>query len=312
MIEIENALTYRAFGLTIVSDVVLPELEQVQNEILEQKATLDVSIVKVDMTRNWNLLGVEEGKSFFVQKQFCMFEVPGVAIFKVEAGKYITVSPFEGSAEDKVRLFLLGTCMGIILFQRGVLPIHGSAIKIDGKVFAIVGDSGAGKSTLARSFIERGFQLLTDDVIAVSLTEDGVPVVTPSYPHQKLWQESLDQFGIESSQFRPIYDRKTKFAIPLDDQFNRNVLPLAGIVELFKSNKDEIEMEEIPGLERFYTIYRNTYRNFIMRGSGLMDWHFEFSSKIMRHLEFYRIFRPKNRFTANELVDLILSKVKER
>ena len=53
--------------------------------------------------------------------------------------------------------------------QRKVLPLHGSAIAINGKAYAIIGDSGAGKSTLALAFLNRGYRLLTDDVIAVSL-----------------------------------------------------------------------------------------------------------------------------------------------
>ena len=37
-------------------------------------------------------------------------------------------------------------------------PLHGSAIAIDGKAYAIVGDSGAGKSTLASAFLKKGYQ----------------------------------------------------------------------------------------------------------------------------------------------------------
>ena len=51
-----------------------------------------------------------------------------------------------------------------------------------------VGDSGAGKSTLASAFLNRGYQLLSDDVIPVSLSQNHIPMVTPSYPQQKLWQ----------------------------------------------------------------------------------------------------------------------------
>ena len=73
--------------------------------------------------------------------------------------------------EDKIRLYILGTCMGALLMQRKILPLHGSAIAIDGKAYAFVGDSGAGKSTLASAFLSKGYKLLSDDVIAVSLSE---------------------------------------------------------------------------------------------------------------------------------------------
>ena len=50
----------------------------------------------------------------------------------------------------------LGTCMGALLMQRKIFPFHGSAIAINGKAYAIVGDSGAGKSTLASAFLKKG------------------------------------------------------------------------------------------------------------------------------------------------------------
>ena len=62
--------------------------------------------------------------------------------------------------------------MGAILMQRRLLPLHGSAIAINGKAYAIVGDSGAGKSTLASAFLNKGYQLISDDVIAVSLSQE--------------------------------------------------------------------------------------------------------------------------------------------
>ena len=76
--------------------------------------------------------------------------------------------------EDVIRLYILGTCMGAILMQRKILPLHGSAIEIDGKAYAIVGDSGAGKSTLASAFLKQGYQLVSDDVIAVSLSQENL------------------------------------------------------------------------------------------------------------------------------------------
>src|SRR5690625_2743072 len=118
-----------------------------------------------------------------------MVRMTDVGNNKIENGKSISVSPFEGSDDGQIRLNILGTCMGVILMQKKILPIHGSCIAIKGKAYEIVGDSGAGKSTLASTFINQGFQLLTDDVIAVKLSEDNIPIVTPSYPYQKLWQD---------------------------------------------------------------------------------------------------------------------------
>ena len=105
----------------------------------------------------------------FVINDEVMFNVPNIANFYIKDGNKIVVSPLGEIDEDVIRLYILGTCMGTILMQRKILPLHGSAIEIDGKVYAIVGDSGAGKSTLASAFLKQGYKLVSDDVIAVSL-----------------------------------------------------------------------------------------------------------------------------------------------
>ena len=72
----------------------------------------------------------------------------------MRGGNRISFSPAAGAEETAVRLYLLGTCMGALLFQRKLLPLHGSAVVINGKAYAFVGDSGAGKSTLAAAFLK--------------------------------------------------------------------------------------------------------------------------------------------------------------
>jgi hypothetical protein len=56
-------------------------------------------------------------------------DVPGVARCRVEEGKNISIEPLPGSSPDKVRLFLLGSTMGALLYQRGFIPLHGSAVE---------------------------------------------------------------------------------------------------------------------------------------------------------------------------------------
>lgn len=293
---------YSAFGLRISSDFPLFELKQLDHESGEP----DLTIIKEDLSDLWEE-SVQTDPYYSIRENFCMVRVPNVAFFKIEDGKMIGYSPIGEASDDQIRLYILGTCLGVALMQRGVLPIHGSSIAIDGKAYAFVGDSGMGKSTLASAFINRGFQLLTDDVVAVQLSKDNIPFVVPSYPQQKLWQESLDLFGKDSNHYKPIFDRETKFAIPVTEHFIDEPMPLAGIFVLSKTDQHEIEIVPIQELERFPIVYYNTYRNFMVNRLGLMDWHFHFSANLVNELGFYRIKRPDSRFTAHELVDNILN-----
>ncbi|WP_338789125.1 aldolase [Metabacillus sp. FJAT-53654] len=301
MITCKNKIVYKAFGLKVLSSILLPELEKEQSISFDP----DILVEKSDLTEQWSLLG-DPKRYFVVRENYCLFDVPNVAIYLVENGEKITFSPYNNANEDQIRLYLLGTCMGAILMQRKILPLHGSAIEINGKAYAIVGDSGAGKSTLASAFLKLGYQLISDDVIPVTINKKGIPIVTPAYPQQKLWLESLNQFAMESNQFRPIFNRETKFAIPVINQFASRPLPLAGVIELVKTNNDEIEFNPVENLNRLHILFCNTYRNFFIEPSGLMEWHFNTTAKMCEHIDIYHLRRPTSRFTAYDLTELIL------
>lgn len=305
MLKRSNPITYTAFGFNILSEFLLPELIQMQIK----ESQIDLIIKKEDLSSIWSK-HVKTDTYYYFDDNFCMIRVPNVGIYKIENGNTISVSPFLQVEDDHVRLYILGTCMGIILMQRKILPLHGSCIAIDGKAYAFVGDSGVGKSTLASVFIKRGFKLLTDDVIAVNLSAEHIPVVTPSYPHQKLWQESLDKVGMNSNQFNPIYGRETKFTVPVTTSFHNKILPLAGIFTLSIGEQEEINISSVRNLERLPILFYNTYRQFIIPRLNLTNWHFNFSTKIVNKLSFYHISRPSTRFTSEELADDILSLLK--
>lgn len=297
---------YRAFGLTIASEIPLPELPQLS----ELGNGTDIVIERADLTRLWDEYSNLDD-NIVLKKDWLMFNIPGTAIYLIQDGHKITVSSINGSDEDEIRLFLLGTCMGAILLQRKILPLHGSAVAIDGKAYAIVGDSGAGKSTLASALLKKGYELLSDDVIPITLNHEGIPIVTPAYPQQKLWLESLNHFGMESDNYQPLFVRDTKFAVPVESQFATEPLPLGGIFELVKGKHQDVTIQSIEKLQRFHTLYTHTYRNIFIQGSGLMEWHFDICSKMMNKIHVHQISRPPTRFTANDLADLIVSTLQE-
>ncbi|MEW9699892.1 aldolase [Paenibacillus sp. SI8] len=304
MIITINKAVYKAFGYYLESDIALPELQ----EVGDHNAEVDISVQIKDLTETWSELSTPPRK-LVVQENLVMFEISETAIFSVVGGRDIFVSPAIGADVDKIRLYLLGTCMGAILLQRKVLPMHGSAVVVDNKAYAFIGDSGNGKSTLASAFLQRGFRLLSDDVIAVSLGEGNIPYVTPAYPQQKLWQESLDFFGMQADQFRPVFDRETKFAIPVRSQFSTEALPLAGVFELVKTDSAEVELKPIQKLERLHLLYRHTYRNYLLANSGLTEWHFHTTTSIVNKIDCFQLRRPVTEFTAHQLSSLILSAI---
>ncbi|MED4534431.1 aldolase [Metabacillus fastidiosus] len=303
MIRIKEV--YKAFGLTVCSDIHLPELPVLENHQMKE----DIFIQKADLTALWNETGIN-GR-FVAKNNQVIFKVQDTAIFCIEQGTKIIVSALQDASEDKIRLFILGTCMGIILMQRGTLPLHGSTVAVNGKAYAFIGESGAGKSTVASAFIKEGYPLLTDDVIAVSLANDErIPYVIPSYPQQKLWLESLEQLSMDADGYNPLFERETKYAIPVCSAYCSEQLPLAGIFELVKTGNESVEICELNKLKQFQKLYAHTFRHLLIPRLGLLEWHFNSAAEILKHLNFYQIKRPVKGFTANIIVSNILQHIR--
>ncbi|MCH1624878.1 aldolase [Fredinandcohnia quinoae] len=294
---------YKAFGLNVLSDFPIPELQVDEFD----DVAADVVVRIADLSSYWNDDEFRE-KQIFIKENIVVFHIPYVAIYEVKNGNEISISPFEVANIDKIRLYLLSTCMATILLQRKILPFHASTIAINGKAYAITGSSGVGKSTLAKELINKGYNVLSDDVVGITLSEKNIPIATPSFPCQQLWKESLDELGLDSGKYRPIYENNSKYVIPIH-HFKQERMPLAGIFELIKSENEEIKITKINKLERIRTVYNHTFRRSFMEPLGLMEWHFDMVAKMVNKLEFYQIERPITRFTANELATLLLTTI---
>ncbi|WP_227394759.1 aldolase [Jeotgalibacillus aurantiacus] len=291
-----NKHFYRAFGMGITSDIEMKELTK-SNQIS------DVSIMRADLIDEW--FHIKPGnRRFLVSEEELFFEIKNVGVFRVRGGQTILYDPFPMIENRQLKLFLLGTCMGAILMQRKVLPLHGSAVIIGGLAYAVVGESGAGKSTLARALMKRGYKLISDDILPIQFKE-GVPYITSSYAQQKLWVESLDLFKMDTEPYESIMARETKYNVPAGHHFYDGEVELAGIFELSKSERTDITLIEINGLQTFPVLFQHTYRKSFLERMGLTEWHFNVTAQLAASVQIYKLNRPQHKITAEELADYV-------
>lgn len=302
MLETEVKFAYQVYGLTINSELKLPELREAR----EAGSTADVSI-RLDSFLKTGFEG--EPYDFIVDNGSVSFKMPEAGVFRVQDGNTIIVSPYSHADEALIRLYVLGTCCGILLLQRGVYPLHGSAIAINGKAVAIVGHSGAGKSTLASAMLEKGYGLISDDVIPVALPKgDGPPIAASAYPQQKLWQSSLEAFGRSATTYLSIYGRETKYCVPVDSSFQAGPLPLAAIIELTgeRGNTPTAVCEPVGKIQSLPLLHRHTYRFQLLGRMNLLQWHFGQSAALASRVPLYTMNRPDGDFTAPQMAESIL------
>jgi hypothetical protein len=159
---------YRLAGLGFQSSLPLPELGTEWPEAPEA----DVLIAEGAVPLPPQGPAPRGGMAWSSTPERCLLDIHGVARFRVSGGQRITFERAGGVGDDFLRLYLLGSVLGVLWHQRGLLPLHAGAVAIDGRAWAFVGQSGAGKSSLVVTMAACGAGYLCDDVCVVQLAAD--------------------------------------------------------------------------------------------------------------------------------------------
>jgi hypothetical protein len=292
---------YHYYGLTVSSDLPLPELLS-PLEASEPSAA-DITIRQGAVASE----GLEGGQVLgpFLQSALgsLWLTVPDVARFLIRHGNEILYDPYEGVDADSIRVFLLGSCTGALLFQRGYLVLHGNAFQVGAGCVMCVGNSGIGKSTLAAAMMQRGHAIIADDVCPVDAEGHAIP----GMPRIKLWQDSADKLGIDTNGLQRIRPQMEKFNYPLNGAYCAESLPVNAIYILNSDLTAEMGVERLQGMDKYLPLKNNTYRFQYMKGMGLENQHLKLASQLAARTQVSRLTRPRGRFALDELADFILA-----
>jgi hypothetical protein len=281
---IPSRKAYSVFGLTISSELELPELYPAP---AEPPADVDVVLGPV-------LAEGLDGGLHAVGDALTLV-VPEVANFRIEGGRRITADFDAAVPPRNVRLFLLGSAFGALLHQRGLLPLHANAIEIEGQAVAFMGHSGAGKSTLAAWFHDRGHRILADDVCVVRFDANGDPSASPGLPRLRLWLDVLELTGRELEGLDRSYiggsAELDKFDVPVAPQ--STIAGPARLAALYLLDRgDGFAIERLGGLGAAEAIFANTYRGAYVAATSTHLNHWRGAIALARATPVFRFVRP--------------------
>ena len=296
---------YHAFQLNIQSALKLPELLSCTNN---SNIKFDVIIQFETVSKTGLSEAITKGAFYQSNSNELWLDVPNVARYLISDGNRIHIDPYEHADEDSIRVFLLGSGMGALLMQRDLFLLHANAIKMGDACVSFSGNSGAGKSTLSAAFMHRGYSVLADDVCAINQAGQ----VMPSFPQVKLWADSSQKLEIKTDTLRRIRPNIEKFAVPLEQQFYTQNLPLKVLYILNSHNQDTFEFETIEGMHKMLPLKNNTYRHQYLKGLGKTKKHLKHVGSLASQVDVVRITRPKTGFQLDKLVDLIQADLLER
>ncbi|MFN3389610.1 MAG: hypothetical protein ACK40O_11835 [Allosphingosinicella sp.] len=273
---------YSIFGLTVRSEIAFDGLPPAG-----EKAVPDVEI------RRGAIVAAEDRPGYRETPHGTLLTVPGTGRYLISGGREIVAEAAEGGSERNLRLYLLGSAIGALLHQRGLLPLHANAIEIGGRAFAFSGHSGAGKSTMAAWFHDRGHRILTDDVCVIATTPDGRALAYPGIPRLRLWREAVEASGRKAEEYDRSFDGMDKFDVPTRMEERRDPLELGGVY-LLRRAEDGAQagrIERIAGAGAVETLISNTYRGGYLRTIGRTGEHFHACLGIARAVPVFRVER---------------------
>ena len=299
--DVPGPFHYCMFGLQLRSEIELPELRAVAPSGDPDVEILQGSIPCADRMAEGYLLG-NDGAGFVIDD---------VAGFWISDGQRIVIEPQPGVAGSNVRLYLLGSAMGVLLHQRGLLPLHANCVEIDGQGVAFLGRSGAGKSTLAAAFYDRGFRVVADDVCVIDFDDSGQALVTQGIPRLRLWEEALAVGSRNAIDYQLSYagdEQYRKFDVPVGVVNIR--LPLAAIYRL--SDGTGPGFRKLEGTAAAETVFANTYRGSYLRAVGDQIAHWSLSTRLLGAVPVFDFSRPRGLDRIAADLDLVIAHVREQ
>jgi hypothetical protein len=281
--QIQETL-YSCFDFNLRSSIALPEMASAAPDNGDRDV-VDIRVGDLPVTLP-GALETLEGLQFATRA--VLLSVEGIGRYLIRDGREIIVAPAEGCSLRNLRLFLLGSALGILCHQRGLLLLHANACIVNGRAVAFAGPSGAGKSTLAAYFQRAGYDVLCDDVCGISFDGDGRPLAWPGIPRLKLWGEAATTFGYDRATLDLAIDGMDKYHVPLAVAPPPRAAPFDRLYLLERAMPgDKGTIKRLRGARSMEAVASHTYRGQYLDPMGLGARHFTQCTALLRNARIY-------------------------
>jgi hypothetical protein len=292
---------YLVGGITLISEIALPELPLIQ----QQDATLHPVTIRLGEVPCQLPDAVEVDPDCFVTTTQYLLSVAGIARYLVTEGREIVVDPEVNAVPLDVRAYLLGAIFVVLCQQRGLLPLHASAVAGKSGVVAFLANSGQGKSTLAAHLAQRGFRVIADDICLIDAALTGAAMVIPTAPWLKLWRNSLENLGREAEGLDRVFSDDDKYRLPLAPVFEPEPILKLVFLEDNEVSPTTTEIEEVPRVEAVPLLMNLTHHSYLLEATGQREENFLRCGRVLSQARAYRLIRPWGLMHLESTVDAL-------
>lgn len=296
---------YMLSGLYIHSEIALPARREVD---IVGDGPADVAFRVGHVPENLDHPTLR-GPTWMADDRRFLLNLPGIGRFLCEDGQRVTICPAPGMPLDDILIFVTGTALAAILYQRGGWLMHASAVVRAERAYLFCGPSGAGKSTLAAALGQAGCRVLCDDVCAVKGDDDEPPMILSDGRALRLYTDSIGQVGLADAVGDRVRRRIEKFhVIPPQPDSAPEAVPLAAVYMLADANAAfPTGIDRAPVLEAAQSLLHHTYRRQIALsycGHGMLAMR---TAWLLSHVPVFHLRQPRDFTRLEETVGSILS-----
>jgi hypothetical protein len=227
--------------------------------------------------------------------EYSLIKVESIADFEIREGRQIRVWPTPGVARKDIEIFLFGLAWATLCHQRGLLPLHASAIVTGKGIAAFTGHSGAGKSTTAALLGSLGYEMIADDILPVSFNQHAMPGAWPYLRRLKLHHETIAKLAFTPAEVvSEKLDSKRYFVQPKSTSYDKwRRLDRLYLLENEPSGKDA-SIERLTGADAVRAIVDQTYHLDFILGTRRFGDHLAFCTRLASKVPIYRMRRPQS------------------
>ncbi len=293
---------YRAYGLLIRSDFDL--------------SPLGVECIAPPLTESIGLrisLDTDDSQSLaFVDNQTCVDVFSGyyfrenIALYRFFSGKEIKVLVLAETIDLDFLRVLMNYPIACVMFQRGFLTLHASAVSFHDKVLMFCGQSLSGKSSIAAKFLKYGAKLVTEDSAILKIDRGKVRIM-PSYPFIKISSKVNEYIGFcHQNGLELPADKNQRLGYKLNkDQFLSKPIQVDYCFYLdWSEDKAKIEKED----------FKNQYKRILQASLNIYPLSREkekliFSStlKFLKNVKTFRYMRQKKLTSLKNVIEHVES-----
>ena len=223
--------------------------------------------------------------------------------FTALEGRRVIVSVSTRDEPETVARAVLTGGLNAVAYQRGLLPLHASAIEVGQDCLAFCGESGVGKSTMAAALAQAGHPLLCDDLVVVHADHDGCPVVWPSIMRPKLTRHSMELLDGAVTVLSPTSEWDMKAVTQVGRSASYRPRRLAAIYLFGTGEPAMCRLSRLEAATMLFRCLRN--RDWIERAGTAVAVHRRWLELVSR-IPIILVTPPREHFTLPALVQTLI------